>query len=88
MYPDIPNVPPQNYHNLLLCRQDQKEWKDHTLLIDGITGKKTCYHEFYERVMDGATALGSPVSGNGLGLNGEDGNIVGILSENCMVCPA
>ena len=41
--------------------------------------------------MDGATALGSPVSGNGLGLNGEDGNIVGkmeFLSENCMVCPA
>jgi acyl-CoA synthetase (AMP-forming)/AMP-acid ligase II len=62
-----------------------REWNDYTLFIDAATGRKMNYREFYERIMDGATALGSPISEQGLGLSGEDGEIVGILSENCMV---
>lgn len=87
LYPDLPtDLPSQNFHHLLFHRQEQKDWDlDYTLHIDAVTGKKRSYREFYEQVMDGATALGSPVSEKGLGLNGEAGEIVGILSENCLV---
>jgi hypothetical protein len=85
MFPDVPNIPPQNVHNLVFQRPDQKEWNDYTLFIDATTGRKTSYREFYERAMDGATALGSPISEKGLGLTGLDGEIVGILGENSMV---
>lgn len=85
MYPDVPNLPPQNVHNLMFRRPEQKEWKNYTLHIDAVTGKKRSYHEFYERVIDGATALGSPVSGKGLALKAEDGEMVGIVGENSMV---
>jgi hypothetical protein len=84
-YPELPDIPPQNFHRLLFHRQDMREWNDYTLFIDAVTGKKTSYRRFYERVMDGATALGFPVSEQGLGLSGKDGEIVGILGENCMV---
>jgi hypothetical protein len=86
LYPDIPTIAPQNFHHLLFNRPDQKEWNlDYTVHIDPMTSKRRSYREFYECIMDGATALGSPVSEQGLGLNGTDGEIVGILSENCMV---
>jgi hypothetical protein len=85
MYPDVPNMPPQNFHHHMFDRPDQNEWTNHTLHIDAVTGKKRTYREFYERVMDGATALGGPVSEQGLALKGEDGEIVGILGENSMV---
>lgn len=86
LYPAIPDVPPRNFHHLLFHRPDQKEWNlDYTVHIDAMTRKRRSYREFYELVMDGATALGSPISEQGLGLDGTDGEIVGILSENCMV---
>jgi hypothetical protein len=47
-----------------------------------IRGPKRSYGEFYMRVIDGATALGSPVSVKGLALKGEDGEVVGILGKN------
>ena len=87
MYPDVPDFPPQNIHHYLFHRPEQKEWKDHTLYVDAVTGRKRSYREFYERIMDGATALGSPLDGNCLGLKGEDGEIVGILGANSMVRP-
>lgn len=86
LYPDIPAIPPTNVHNVLFRRPEQKAWTNHTLHIDATTGKKRSYREFYERVIDGATALGSPVSEKGLGLKGEDGELVGIMAENCMAC--
>jgi hypothetical protein len=88
MYPDVPNVPAQNIHDIVFQRADQKDWENYTLHIDAATGRKRTYHEFYERVMDGATALGSPISVKGLGLQGDSGGhleTVGILGENSMV---
>jgi len=87
MYPDVPKIPSRNFHHLLFHHPDIRQWNDYTLFIDAATGRKSTYREFYERVMDGATALGSPISDQGLGLRGEDGEIVGILSENCVVRP-
>jgi hypothetical protein len=85
MYPPVPPLKDGNVHNIILRRPDQAAWPDFTLHIDTSTGRKQTYHEFMERVYDGATALGTPVSEGGLGLRAEDGEIVGILSENCMV---
>lgn len=85
MYPTPPPPPEVNVHNVLFHRPEQASWPDYTLHIDSVTGRKRTFSEFLERVYDGATALGAPVSQGGLGLRGEDGEIVGILSENSLV---
>ena len=85
LYPDFPVVPPTNVHNILFRRPEQKDQADYTWCIDAVTGKKKSFREFYEDVIDGATALGSPVSEKGLGLNPKDGELIGIMAENCMV---
>jgi len=52
--------------------------------VDAATGQRRSFREFVERVRDGATALGSDLAQGGLGLRPENGEVVGILSENCM----
>lgn len=86
LFPDLPNVPESNVHHLLLNRPDQQEWPDYTLFVDAATGQRRSFRKFVERVRDGATALGADVTQGGLGLRPENGEIVGILSENCLVC--
>ncbi|KAF9451831.1 acetyl-CoA synthetase-like protein [Macrolepiota fuliginosa MF-IS2] len=83
-YPDPPTLPELNSHHIILKRPDQAEWPDYTLHIDAITGERRKYKEFVKRVDDLATALGAPLSQGGLGLKAEDGEIIGIVSENCM----
>lgn len=85
IYPDPPTPPEINVHEVLFRRPDQAGWTDYTIHIDSTTGRKRSSREFLERVYDGATALGASVSQGGLGLRAEDGEMVGILSENCMV---
>jgi hypothetical protein len=84
LYPDPPLPGDSNIHHLLLNRRDQKGWPDYTLHIDAVTGQKRMYRDFRERVHDGATALGISVADGGLGLRAENGELVGILSENSM----
>jgi hypothetical protein len=43
------------------------------------------FREFVDHVCDGATAMGADVTQGGLGLRPENGEFVGILSENCPV---
>ncbi|KAG1732415.1 uncharacterized protein EDB91DRAFT_1302477 [Suillus paluster] len=83
LFPDLPKVPESNVHHLLFSRPDQKEWPDYTLFVNVATGRRCSFREFVERVRDGATALGADVAHGGLGLRPEDGEFVGILSENC-----
>ncbi|KAF8887153.1 hypothetical protein BD779DRAFT_1672909 [Infundibulicybe gibba] len=84
-YPDVPPLPEMNAHHFFFNRPDQAEWPDYTIHIDPVTGFKRTYREFLERVYDGATALGAPVSAGGLGLRGGDGGeMIGIMSENAM----
>ncbi|KAF8349611.1 hypothetical protein F5887DRAFT_1235645, partial [Amanita rubescens] len=84
VYPEIPPLSETNAHYTLLRRPDQAEWPDFTLHIDAPTGKTRTFHEFAERVQYAATALGAPVSQGGLGLSPENGDIVGIISHNCL----
>lgn len=84
-YPDVPAFPEINAHHIFFNRPDQAEWPDYTFQIDARTGKKRSHREFVGRVRHGITGLGAPVSEGGLGLRGEDGEIVGIIGQNSMV---
>ena len=80
LYPEAPRPPPDtNAHMALLRRPDQAEWPDFALHIDARTGKTRTFREFVERIQYAATALG------GLGLSPENGDIIGIISFNCLV---
>ncbi|KAG2362829.1 hypothetical protein BDR07DRAFT_1484313 [Suillus spraguei] len=84
LFPDVPKVPESNVHHLVLNRPDQREWPNYTLFVNVTTGQRRSFKEFVERVRDGATALGADVTQGGLGLRPENGDLVGILSENCL----
>ncbi len=81
-FPEPPSLTDANAYNVLLNRPDQREWKDYTLHIDAVTGRKRSFYEFRERVQDAAAALGGPVSEGCLGLSAEQDEMVGIISEN------
>ncbi|RDB14659.1 putative 4-coumarate--CoA ligase 1 [Hypsizygus marmoreus] len=83
-YPEVPKSPEVNAHHIFFGRPDQAQWPDYTLHIDAKTGEKRTYSEFVERVRRGATALGASSSDGGLGLRGDDGEIVGIMGQNSM----
>lgn len=85
-FPEVPEVPESNVHHLLFDRPDQREWPDYTLFVDVNTGQRRSFREFIERVRDGASALGADIAQGGLGLCPKNGDLVGILSENCLVC--
>jgi hypothetical protein len=84
LYPDLPELPEANAYHTLFKRPDQVQWPDFTLHIDVKTGHRRKYSEFLKRIEDLATSLATPASRGGLELKGE-GEILGILSENCMV---
>jgi len=86
LYPDIPPTPEMNVHNLFFQRPEQAQWKDYTLHINAKTGKRRTFGEFLNRMRLAMTALGAPVAGGGLGLGTqEDGEMIGIMSQNSMV---
>jgi len=80
LLPPVPNVTVPNAHHLFLNRPDQAEWADHVLHVDALTGKTRKWYEFRDRVKCGATAFGDPEL-----FPYKEGEIVGILSENCIV---
>ncbi|KIJ64595.1 hypothetical protein HYDPIDRAFT_111963 [Hydnomerulius pinastri MD-312] len=84
LFPPLPEVPEQNVHHLLFNRPDQKAWSDYTFQVNALTGTQRSFREFLERVRDGATALGSAVEIGGLDIRPENGEIVGVLSENSL----
>lgn len=85
MYPALPDIPEDNVHHLLFNRTDQQDWPDYTLYVNATTNEQRSFRQFIERVRDGATALGSDIEHGGLGISQENGEIVAILSENCLV---
>lgn len=84
-YPEVPPLPEVNVHHYCFERPEQSDWKDYTLHINAATDQRRSFRAFIERVRDAATALGTPVSQGGLGLRNEDGEVIGIMSENSMV---
>jgi len=80
LLPPVPDLPLPNAHHLFLDRPDQAEWEDYVLYVDALTGKTRKWHEFEDRVKRGATAFGNRDL-----FPHEKNEIVGILSENCVV---
>ena len=80
------STPTVNYYDWLLSRPELKKWPDFALHIDGVTGEQRHAHAVLERFEQAATALAASPSDGGLGLAAEQGEIVGILSEICLVC--
>ncbi|KAG1769120.1 hypothetical protein EV702DRAFT_705790 [Suillus placidus] len=83
LFPEMPKVPESNVHHLFFNRPDQREWPDYNLFVNVATGQRLSFREFVDRVRDGATAMGADVTQGGLSLRPENGEVVGILSENC-----
>lgn len=87
LYPPVPPLPDMNVHYMMNPPEAATSPADHLLYVEVATGRKMMKKEFFERVYDGATALATPPSKGGLGINGDNGEIVGILSHNCIVSP-
>ena len=80
LLPPVPDLPFPNAHHFFLNRPDQAKWEDYVLHVDALTGKTRKWSEFKDKVKRGATAFGDPSL-----FPHEDNEIVGILSENCIV---
>lgn len=87
LYPQPASIEDLNFHYTLFGRTDQKDWPDYTLFIDASNGHRRTYREFVTDIYDGATALGASFETGCLGLRGDDGEMVGIMSDNSMVRP-
>ncbi|KAJ6459596.1 hypothetical protein C8R45DRAFT_1221328 [Mycena sanguinolenta] len=83
-FPPLPPLPEVNIHHVMFGRPDQAEWPDYTIQIEEKTGRKRTYKEMQNRIELGATALGAKVSDGGLGLSGDDGEIIGLLGDNSL----
>ena len=85
LYSPLPEIPPQNVHDVLFNRPDQADRPDYPLHVNAVTHASRSFRQFLEVVRDGATAMSSDVKLGGLGIRPENGEIVGVLSENSMV---
>jgi hypothetical protein len=75
-----------NYYDWLLGRPELKAWPDYTVHIDAVTGERRRFHAVLDRLEQAATVLASSPDDGGLGFAAGQPGIVGILSENCLVC--
>jgi hypothetical protein len=81
------STPTINYYDWLLGRPELKSWPNFTIHIDAVTGEQRQVHGVLERFEHAATALAAPPGDGGLGLVPGKQQVVGILSQNCLVCP-
>ena len=79
------SIPTINYYDWLLGRPELKSWSDFTLHIDGVTGEQRQARAVLERFEHTATALATSPRDGGLGLVSGRREVVGCLSENCLV---
>ena len=92
LWPDPPSVPDYlNIFETIFQQPYHEEWPDFTLHVDEETGKTWTFRQLRKRVNDLAATLGGPKAEGGLGLRAEDGEIIGIMSDNSSVrispCP-
>ncbi|KZT39523.1 amp dependent CoA ligase [Sistotremastrum suecicum HHB10207 ss-3] len=80
----LPDLPLANIHDTIFRRPGAPEIPDHVSQIDARIGEQRTRKEFIELIRDGATALGASIDDGGLGLRGDNGHMVGILSFNSL----
>lgn len=87
LYRSLPlSTPTTNYYHWLLRRPELRKWPDFILHIDVVTGEQRHARDVLERFEHAATALATSPRDGGLGLAAGQQEVVGILSENCLVC--
>lgn len=93
LYPPIPQLPPKNYVDFALDRPESRKFPNCKVYINAHTGEEIRRREFIERFEHAAVGLKAGLRDGGLGLKGKENvgdrnhrEIVGILSENCLVC--
>ena len=86
-YPSIPEPSSfQNYYSWILERPEVGQWPNYLAYIEGGTGKSYRLRHFIQRVEDLAGALAGPEARGGINLQMDTSEMVGILSENNIVC--
>ena len=68
LYSPLPQIPPQNIHDVLFNRPDQADWPDYPLHVNALTHASRSFRQFLETLRDGATAMSSDVKLGGLGV--------------------
>jgi acyl-CoA synthetase (AMP-forming)/AMP-acid ligase II len=87
LYRSLPlSTPTTNYYDWLLGRPELNAWPDYTVHVDAVTGERRRFRAVLERLEQAAAALASCPNDGGLGFAAGQPGIVGILSENCLVC--
>lgn len=81
----IPAGPAINYYDFLFQRPELRSWPDYTLFVDATTGRTRRFRETLAHIEDCATALTLAADEGGLDMEPGSNNVVGILSENCLV---
>ncbi|SRR6266702_1009509 len=79
-------TPTVNYYDWFLGRPALNSWPNYTVHVDSVTGERRRLRFVLDRFEQAATALVSSPNDGGLGLAAGQSGIVGILSENCLVC--
>ena len=74
-----------NYYDFLFRRPELRSWPDYTLFVDVTTGRRRRFRETLAHIEDCATALTLAADEGGLDMEPGSNNVVGILSENCLV---
>ena len=77
--------PAVNYYDFLFRRPELRSWPDYTLFVDATTGRRRRFRETLAHIEDCATALTLAAEEGGLDMEPGSNEVVGILSENCMV---
>ena len=85
LHSPIPAGPAVNYYDFLFRRPELRSWPDYTLFVDAATGRRRRFRETLAHIEDCATALTLAAEEGGLDMEPGSNEVVGILSENCVV---
>ncbi|SRR6266404_4032982 len=77
--------PTINYYDFLLRRPELTSWPDFTLFVDATTGRRRRFRQTLSHIEDCTTALTLAADEGGLDIEPGRNEVVGILSENCLV---
>lgn len=86
LFPDLPPLPDyMNIWDAIIGQPHHDEFPEYAIHEDEQTGKTHTFKELKKRINDLAASIGAPISRGGLGLKREDGEMIGILSDNSSV---
>ena len=78
-------TPAINYYDFIFRRPELRSWPDYTLFVDATTGRRRRFRETLAHIEDCAAALTFVAEEGGLDMEPGSNEVVGILSENCLV---